>query len=112
MLYVYSADVKEGKLDAYQDWLQANHARIVKESPTGWRYEGTYLPVFGFGSHLSEIHWEIESYAAFDKAVEACEKREPYCALIEEWYKFLDVSDQKGRLLKRAEHQNTFVAAQ
>jgi hypothetical protein len=111
MLYVYSADVKDGRLADYQSWLRDNNDRIRKDLPPGWRFAGVYFPVFGFGSHLSEIHWDVQDYAAFDAAFAAFEKGGPYRKLIEEWYAFLNTSKQGARLLKAAEAHTTQVAA-
>ncbi len=111
MLYVYSSNVKEAKLADYQEWLKKNHARIEKEAPAGWTFQGVYLPVFGFGTHLSEIHWEVANYAAFDAAHADFDKGGGYRKLIEEWYDFLDLTSTDGRLLKHATDPRTLVSA-
>lgn len=109
MLYIYATSVDDGKLRQYQDWVSKNERRIRKLSPKGWKFVGVYFPVYGFGPHLSEIHWEIENYAAFDSATSVATKDNDFANLIEEWYGFLDARTQQARLLKRAGDSNTVV---
>jgi hypothetical protein len=111
MLYIYSSNVKEGRLREYQEWIRTNLDRIHKEAPQGWKLDGVYFPVFGFGTHLSEIHWTIHNYAAFDEAHKTCLKEEGYNRLVEEWYDYLDTSSQSSRLLKLAQDPSTLVKA-
>lgn len=112
MLYIYAANVKEGKLKDYQRWVTKNEKRIREVAPDGWKLRGVYFPVFGFGQALTEIHWDIENYAAFDLAHAACLLKGTYDHLIDEWYSYLDVKGQNGRLLKDVASPETLVRAQ
>jgi len=100
MLYIYTANVKEGQLKSYQQWITDNQERIRKVAPDGWKLAGVYVPVFGFGQALTEIHWNIENYAAFDVAHASAVKGGPYFELVNEWFSYLDVKSQSARLLK------------
>jgi hypothetical protein len=112
MLYIYTANVKEGQLKEYQQWVTNNEGRIRKVAPDGWKLRGVYFPVFGFGRALTEIHWDIDNYAAFDVAHAACLKGSPYFELVGEWYSYLDVKGQRGRLLKDVTSPETLVGAE
>ena len=101
MLYVYSGNIKEGKLRAYTDWVRENSGALAKEAPNGHVLKGVFLTVLGFGEHLTEIHWEVENYAAFDAAREASGREGCYADLIRAWFAFLDISGHHGRLLRR-----------
>ncbi len=111
MLYIYSANVKEGHLHKLQEWAKANEGRVPGSAPTGWKFAGIYAPTFGFGDKLVEIHWNVENYAAFDHALEAASKGGDYPKLIEELFEFLDVGTQSARLLKRLSDSKTLVVA-
>lgn len=112
MLYIYTANVKDGQLKAFQSWASKNDERIRKVAPEGWKLRGIYFPVFGFGQALTEIHWDIENYAAFDAAHRAGSEKGPYFEVVSELYSFLDVRGQSARLLKEASDSQTLVTAE
>jgi len=111
MLYIYSANTKEGKLQGLYEWLKSNEERIKKNVPAGWTFSGIYAPAFGFGDKLIEIHWTIETYAAFDQAWEAASTNGEYQKIVAELYDFLDVSSQSARLLRHFSDPRTLVVA-
>jgi len=42
MLYLVSANVKEGRHGEYIAWVKKNKKSIQDHAPPGWKYRGTY----------------------------------------------------------------------
>src|SRR5690348_9572426 len=70
MLYLQSANVKEGRQKEYQAWVKKNEGTIEKHAPKGWIYRGTFGTVFGFGRYDTTTMWEISKYGDLDASRE------------------------------------------
>jgi hypothetical protein len=66
MLYLVSANVKEGRHGEYIAWVKKNKKSIQDHVPPGWKYRGTYASVLGFGRYDVTDIWEIKKYGDFD----------------------------------------------
>jgi hypothetical protein len=66
MLYMWSGNVKEGRMKDYQAWLKNNEDLLQKHAPRGWTYRGTYAYVLGFGRFHVAGMWECSNYGDFD----------------------------------------------
>lgn len=102
MLYVYSADVKEGKLPQFREWAQEGEKRLARSAPKGWKLRGIFLTSYGLGSRQTEIHWEVEDFAAFDRASEQHREGGDYTQAVEEYYSFIDLGSGRARVLRQA----------
>lgn len=61
-----SGNLKEGKAQAFQRWVQENEGLLEKHGPPGWTYRGTYFYVLGFGRYTVASMWESRTYGDFD----------------------------------------------
>jgi hypothetical protein len=107
LLYIFSSGINS--LRDYQEWFRTNAERFEKSAPSGWRFKGTYIPVFGFGPRLSEIHWELDDYSAFDAAHAVTREGGEFQELIGEMFRFVEQNHAGARLLKHAGHPETIV---
>lgn len=106
MLYVFAGDILPGKLHAYVDWVHQNESALEKAAPQGFRLRGIFLTVQGFGKHDTEIHWEVETYGAFDNAYQKAIQGSDYATLLAQWNEFLVPHCSEGRLLRQVGHDS------
>lgn len=66
MLYMWNANVKEGRTKDLQAWTKANEELFQKHAPRGWTYRGTYAYVLGFGRYHIAGFWECKDYGDID----------------------------------------------
>jgi hypothetical protein len=99
MLYVFSANVRPGKLDDLQRWFDKNRQAFVSAHPKNWSFQDAYLTVFGLGDAQVELHWQIENYAALDEARAATKGKGDYFKFLNEIHGFLDPTSGRGRIL-------------
>lgn len=112
MLYIFRANVKDGKLRELQQWLKDNRKKIDESQPDSWKLAGLYFPVFGFGPRLFEIHWQVSGYNAFEEASGQYQGvRITTSDPIAKLYSFLDIGSQQGSLLKEVTDDQTVVLA-
>jgi hypothetical protein len=109
MLYVVSATVKTNKLREYRRWLEDNLADIRQHWPEGWTLKDVYFTVFGLGGARSEIHWELESYTAFETSAEDSDPKR--ASLLDAWFDFFELSTLEARVLKSATASTTVLRA-
>jgi hypothetical protein len=57
-------NVKDDRISEFVDWVKANRAAMEEHAPEGWSYAGTFVTVYGMGTHEVEIRWELDDYAA------------------------------------------------
>lgn len=100
MLYVLTADLKPGQLAEFHSWAHEAEKRFASAAPKGWRFKGIYLTSFGLGPAGSEIHWEVDNYAAFDSAVETHRTNKEYARVVAEYYGHVESSTQRARVLR------------
>lgn len=63
MQIVFRSNVKDGRMTEYLEWVRENIDAVQEHAPDGWSYAGTYVTVYGFGSHEVENRWDVEDYA-------------------------------------------------
>lgn len=66
MLWLQNGNVKDGRMEEFQQWVKKNEDAIRKYAPMGWRYRGTYATVLGFGRYSVTTMWECTKYGDFD----------------------------------------------
>lgn len=64
MQLVMRNNVKDDRVSEYVAWVKENREAMEEHAPDGWSYAGTYVTVYGMGSHEVEIRWELDDYAA------------------------------------------------
>jgi hypothetical protein len=100
MFYVLTASLKDGHVEQFHSWAAQAEKRFATASPKGWRFKGIFLTTFGLGSGEAEIHWEVDSYAAFDNAVEAHDAKGEYAKVVGEYFSHIAAGTQRGRVLR------------
>jgi hypothetical protein len=109
-LYVYAADVKEGNLPKFREWAPEGEKRLGRAAPKGWKLRGIFLTSYGLGAHQTEIHWEVEEFAAFDRASELYQEGGDYARAVDEYYSFVDLGSGRARVLRAAADRNLQLA--
>ena len=64
MQIVYRANVKDGRMQEFIDWVLENEQAMADTAPEGWTYLGTWVTVHGIGTHDVETRFELDDYAA------------------------------------------------
>ena len=59
-------NVKEGRGNAFRDWMLEHQEEYARSLPVGWKYLGCYFTVFHMGRHEWQIRYEIDSLGAYD----------------------------------------------
>ena len=75
MQLVMRNNVKDDRVSEYVDWVKENRAKMEEHAPDGWSYAGTFVTVYGLGTHEVEIRWDVEDYAAMAPGGESEEWR-------------------------------------
>jgi hypothetical protein len=102
MLYILAATLKDGQVDKFHAWAGHAEKRFAAASPRGWRFKGIFLTSFGLGPSESEIHWEIDNFAAFDAAVDTHGSNGDYAKVVGEYFSHVSAGSQRGRVLRAA----------
>ena len=97
MRYVYTSNIRDGKHEECTEWLRCGE--LEKVHPEGWKFLGAYNPVFGLGEGQIELHWEVESFAAFDAARAAAKKGDRWFETLNQLHSNLEASSGRGRFL-------------
>ena len=63
MQLVMRNNVKDERVSEFVAWVKENRQAMQEHAPDGWTYAGTFVTVYGMGTHDVEIRWEIEDYA-------------------------------------------------
>jgi hypothetical protein len=66
MLWMQNYNIKEGRMKEYQKFVKENEKAIQEHAPKGWKFQGVYFYVLGFGLYHAAELWEISDYADFD----------------------------------------------
>ncbi len=98
MLYMWSGDVKEGRMREMQAWIKKNEDLTQKYAPPGWTYKGTYAYVLGFGRYHVAALWECSTYGDFDVWREHAD--ENWVNLNEEFMDFFENAPGEAVLLR------------
>lgn len=64
MQLVMRNNVKDDRVSEYVEWVKANRDAMEEHAPEGWSYAGTFVTVYGMGTHDVEIRWELDDYGA------------------------------------------------
>lgn len=96
MQLVMRNNVKDDRVSEYVEWVKANRDAMEEHAPEGWTYRGTYVTVYGMGTHDVEIRWELDDYAALAPR----DDDEEWTRLIKESTAFFSSSTGQNSLLK------------
>jgi hypothetical protein len=66
-MYVASSyHVNPDEVQGYKEWLLSDEAADLferVEAETGFRYDGSYFTIYGFGEYTCETWWEVDGWS-------------------------------------------------
>lgn len=66
MQLVMRNNVKDDGISAFIEWVKANRQAMEDNAPEGWSYAGTFVTVYGMGTHEIEVRWDLDGYGALE----------------------------------------------
>ena len=62
MQLVMRNNVKDERVSEFVAWVKENREAMEEHAPDGWSYAGTFVTVYGMGTHDVEVRWEVDDY--------------------------------------------------
>ncbi len=89
-------NVKDDRISEYIDWVKANEAAMHEHAPDGWSYLGTWVTVYGMGTHEIETRFELDDYGAMSPE----NTNEEWNRLVKESSDFFSTATMQNSLMK------------
>lgn len=110
LLYIYSASVKNDSFGKLRSTATDLEKRLAGSAPRGWKLRGIYFTSFGLGKNQVELHWDVDSYAAFDAASHDHASGGDFSKAVEHVVEHVDLGSQRARVLRPASATVTTAA--
>ncbi|OGS43033.1 MAG: hypothetical protein A3K76_01340 [Euryarchaeota archaeon RBG_13_57_23] len=101
MLYIWTAELKEGKEKEYKAWSLKNMAEYKKRAPTGWKLVGAYGTTMALAKFDVAWIWQFRKWSDVDAFFDLEDK--VLDKLMDEENKFLLPGTTRGVVIREME---------